>query len=103
MTSCQSTSAWFISSANAATSAAGTCGSAAPWQARILARTAPGRAGRLVGRPPGEPGSAVDEKDSRPRPSLTVIPAELAGQRGFEVAVRKVTGRDIHAPKIIIE
>ena len=201
MTSCQSASAWFISSANAATSAAGTCGSAAPWQARILAVTAPGRAGRLVARLPwmlttparsapdrasasaaippkqnptaaagpatslaagqrgqaglaaadeqvrvvaqGEqarhyplpvprdtvaehiagqhgvaeggitarlfpcvrvkPGPAVNEKDSRPWPFLAVIPAELAGQRGIEVAVRKVTGRGIHAPKIIIE
>jgi hypothetical protein len=49
-----------------------------------------------------ETGSAVDEKDSRPRPFLRLIPAEQAGQRGVEVTVRKVAGGDIHASEITI-
>jgi hypothetical protein len=50
-----------------------------------------------------EAGPAVDEKDSRPRSFLCLIPAEQAGQRGVEVAVRKVAGSDIHAPEITIQ
>jgi hypothetical protein len=47
-----------------------------------------------------EAGPAVDEQDSRPWPFLGVIPAEQAGQRDIKVAVRKVTGGDIHTPEI---
>jgi hypothetical protein len=50
-----------------------------------------------------EAGPAVDEKDSRPRPFLRLIPAEQTGQRGVEVAVGKVTGGDIHVPEITIQ
>jgi hypothetical protein len=50
-----------------------------------------------------EAGPAVDEKDSRPRPFLCLIPAEQAGQRGVEVAVRKVAGSDIHVPETTIQ